>query len=104
MSLDKWIEYVKPEIKPPYIDKIFYLTQLTKIKVEKDHSVVYIKVACRNLLKNINKDNWCSLKNIVNPECIECEYVRQSHIIRRKIRQLMKNSKIWYYEYEVIEI
>ena len=104
MSLDKWVEYVPVLPKPPYIDRKSYLKKITSIKVEKKQSVVYIKVSCRNLRKNILKNNWCSLKDVIDPECINCEYVRCSTIIKRRFKRLMKNSFIDFYEYELIEI
>lgn len=104
MSLDKWFEFVKPEIKPPYVNREKYLDNVTKIEFKRKRKIFYINVFCRNLKKNIHKENICSIKYIVNPICINCEYVREVSKVRTQFRKLKQKSFTYFYDYEVIEI
>jgi len=104
MSLDKWIEYVHKPPKTSYVDREKYLDGVTEITFEIKRNLFYVNVSCNHLRRNIHKDNVCVVNNVVNPDCINCMYVREGSKIRGRFNLLKAVSKSWFYEYEVIEI
>ena len=104
MSLDKWVKYVHGTYKPPYVDREKYLDGLIVIDFKITRNIFYVVVKCSCLRKNIHKENVCIIKGVINPECINCEYVRENHKVRSRFNQLKVKALTWFYDYSVIEI
>jgi len=104
MSLDKWLEYVHIPPKTPYVDREKYLDDLTEITFETKRNMFYVNVKCKCLRRNIHKDNVCVISCVVDPDCINCSYVREFSKVRKRFNRLKDKAKMWFYGYSVIEI